>query len=162
MHQEPPYKASTKVGRTIRVTESLGPATAQVPDLSGGSLRRAQIALSARDLRVSTHARVPIPGIPHGQVIYQDPPAGTVEWPGAGVSLLLSAGPRPRTYIMPDLRRRPRETVERWIARRGLRLGRVTSAPAPGMPPGAVLDQRPLPGHPLDPGIPVALTVAAP
>jgi serine/threonine-protein kinase len=158
--QEPPSGSSTKAGRTVRVAESLGPAVARLPDLSGGSLRRAEIALSARGLRVSTRARVPTEGIPHGQVILQDPPAGSEQWPGGGVSLLLSAGPPARSYVMPDLVGWSRERVARWAARHGLRLGRVSAEERPGEIPGAVVSQRPPAGYPLNATLPVAITVA--
>lgn len=160
--QEPQAGASTKAGRTVRIAESLGPAVALLPDLGGGSLRRAEIALGARGLRVSTHARVPVPGVPHGQVVLQDPPAGSEQWPGGGVSLLLSDGAPPRYYVMPDLVGRSRESVARWAEARGLRLGRVTVVDLPGERPGSVVSQRPPAGYPLNASFPLALSVAGP
>jgi serine/threonine-protein kinase len=158
--QEPQSGASTKAGRTVRIAESLGPAVARLPDLGGGSLRRAEIALGARGLRVSTHARLPMEGVPHGQVVLQDPPAGSEQWPGGGVSLLLSAGAPARSYVMPDLVGRDRESVARWAESSGLRLGRVTLVDVPGAIPGSVISQRPPAGYPLNASLPLALTVA--
>jgi serine/threonine-protein kinase len=160
LSQRPPSGARTKTGRTLRVTESTGPERERVPDLTGGSLRRAQIALTARGLHITTSARVPVEGVPAGQVVVQDPPVGFEQWPGAGTSLLLSSGPPARVYVMPDLAGRTLAAVRDWAAERGLRLGRVSRIRSPGVLPDAVVSQRPLAGYPLDPSLAVTLTVA--
>ena len=158
--QEPQTGARTKGGRTLRVIESMGPERASVPELTGGSLRRAQIALSARGLHVATSARLPVDGVAAGHVVAQDPPQGSEQWPGAGASLLMSSGPRPRVYVMPDLTGRSMETVRRWVSRAGLRLGRVSLVVSRDAAPGSVLAQRPLPGYPLDPSVAITLSAA--
>ncbi|MDQ7088077.1 MAG: PASTA domain-containing protein [Acidobacteriota bacterium] len=103
LDQFPPPGSRTKPGRPVRLIVSLGPERSEVPDLAGSSLRRAQLALRAAELRLENTASAYHPSIPLGRVIAQSPQAGSTGYPGDGVSLLVSAGPPPASVVMPSL-----------------------------------------------------------
>lgn len=103
LEQFPRAGARTKEGRPVRLVVSLGPQQSIVPDLTGGSLGRAQLALRSAGLKVERQAAVYHPGISVGRVVAQHPQPSSAGFPGDGVTLLLSEGPPPRAFVMPDL-----------------------------------------------------------
>ncbi|HHN73975.1 MAG TPA: PASTA domain-containing protein [Acidobacteria bacterium] len=157
LDQFPPPGSRTKPGRPVRLILSLGPERSEVPDLTGSSLRRAQLALRAADLRLESTASAYHPTIPLGRVIAQSPQAGSAGYPGDGVSLLVSAGPPPASVVMPSLtgwsvaaarRRLQRAGIERINGVRGEREAAASER---------VTDQDPAPGTRLDPSARVTL-----
>ena len=82
-------------------------------------------------------------------VIAQVPAAGTRVVPNSRVHRLVSDGPRPATWIMPDLTGRTRDDAERWIKLCGFRRGAVRRVDEPGWTPGTVVAQLPLAGYPI-------------
>jgi beta-lactam-binding protein with PASTA domain len=62
---------------------------------------------------------------------------------------------------MPDLIYRSYDDVRGFFEQRGFHLGSVRFETYEGIPPGIVLRQFPLAGHPLHPQDPIALVVAA-
>jgi serine/threonine-protein kinase len=147
LEQFPPPGTSTKPGRPVRLVVSLGQAKAMVPALSGSSLRRAQLALRGRDLGLQAVGSVHHPEVDLGRVLAQHPPAETEGFPGDDVSLLLSAGPEPRAYVMPQLVGRTLGMVRHALQQVGFRRIRVQSVGAGDPPPGSrVIAQLPEPG----------------
>ena len=59
-------------------------------------------------------------------VIAQDPPAGSSNTEGARVDLLVSLGPPPEAFVLPDLTGRPARDVETLLQSRGVRVGSKT------------------------------------
>lgn len=148
IEQRPAPGTSTKPGRPVRVVLSLGAESAVVPDLHESSQRRAQLALRAADLRVQATAAVNHPSVPIGRVVAQDPPPETEGFPGDGVSLLLSAGPEPKTYVMPALTGRRLGEARRALEEAGFRRVRVRVPEGlDERPELRVVDQRPQPGY---------------
>jgi eukaryotic-like serine/threonine-protein kinase len=161
----------------VRLTESMGPQRAAIPNLSGLDQRQATIQIRRAGMEVGTVAEMPDAYSPAGTVIAQNPApeAAGVERPV--VSMLtaaksLDAGPG---MVMPDLTGQPFTAASVAIARAGLKLAPVKTAPAsvpavgsPGsgpppqapIPSGTVLGQNPLPGYRVDATTPVELTVA--
>lgn len=103
LEQFPRAGARTKAGRPVRLSVSLGPAQSIVPDLLGGTLGRAQLALRAAGLKVERQAAVYHAHLSVGRVVAQHPSPSYAGFPGEGVTLLLSQGPPPRAFVMPDL-----------------------------------------------------------
>lgn len=103
LEQFPPRGARTKAGRPVRLVISQGAERALVPELKGSSLRRAQLALRAVGLRVEQSSSAPSSIVGLGRVMAQNPAPGSEGYPGDGVSLLLSAGPAERAFVMPTL-----------------------------------------------------------
>jgi serine/threonine-protein kinase len=157
--QEPAPGARLKAQRSVRVWISLGPRRLNVPALEGQSLRTARLTLDQLQLPVARVAEVPDAAEP-GTILVQNPPAGETENVGAGVTLLVSRGPRQLDYVMPDLIGRKLDDVERQLARAGLRLGDVRVRPYPGVPSGIVLRHVPPAGHRVNANTPIALDVS--
>jgi beta-lactam-binding protein with PASTA domain len=158
--QEPAAGARLKAQRSVRVWVSLGPRRLNVPALEGQSLRTARLTLDQLQLPVARVAEVP-DDAEAGTILVQNPPPGETEHVGAGVTLLVSRGPRQLDYVMPDLIGRRVEDVERQLARAGLRTGEVRVRSYPGVAPGIVLRHVPPAGHRVNTATPITLDVSS-
>jgi serine/threonine-protein kinase len=144
--QEPPAGSRLKAQRSVRVWVSLGPRRLVVPALEGQSLRTARLTLDQIKLPVARVAEVP-DAAEAGTILVQHPPAGEVDHFEAGLTLLVSQGPRPADYVMPDLIGRRVEEALDVLARAGLRASDVRQRSYPGVQPGIVLRHLPPAGH---------------
>ena len=158
--QDPPAGATIKKSRKVKVSVSLGPLEASIPELRGQRLRTARLALEREGLSVghvtASHERA----APADSVMSQDPlPEGAEAEGSSGarvsdggriaVDLLVSRGPAEALYVMPDLSRRRMEEVSAFARRAGLRLGAVRRERSPGAPRGTVIKHYPPSGHPI-------------
>lgn len=159
VEQQPAPHARTKPGRAVRLILSAGPPLARMPDLLGGSLGRARIALAAVGLRLANSASVPHPSVPVGRVIAQYPQAGAEVGTGSAVSLLVSAGAPPREYVMPDLSGRPVTRARRLLERAGIDRIRLRGLTGPE---AVVVGQRPPAGARVSTSDVVVLATGAP
>lgn len=158
--QEPAAGTKVRRGRTIRVAVSLGGETITVPDLTGQLSRQAEMEIRRQGLNPGQEARIHHAAIPAGQVIDQFPRAGTLTVSGEGVDRLVSDGPRPARWVMPDLAGRPLRVAQEWINLCGFRNGAVRRVRSDGRPPGTVVGQSPLAGRPVERRDVVELTIA--
>lgn len=159
LQQEPPAGASVRRGRKVRLVESLGGEVLEVPRLVGQADRTMTIEIQREGLVAGDEAIVPSRAA-EGTVLAQEPPAGSPAVPGVRVHRLVSGGPEPPRWVMPDLAGRPLQRVERWIDLAGLRKGAVRRVDAPGRPSGTIVGQLPLAGYPVTSRGVVELTVA--
>jgi eukaryotic-like serine/threonine-protein kinase len=155
--------AGTKVRRgwMIRVAQSLGPQRAAIPDVTGQSERVAELNIRRRSLNLASIAQVNLPNTAAGEVASQSPPANAIGVAAPKISLLVSAGPEPPSYVMPDLTGQPLGSATLALQDAGLRVGRVSlfspspSSGAPVVPtpvsePNAasmIVTQSPAPGQ---------------
>jgi len=160
LSQEPAPGTTVRRGRTIRVVVSLGGETLHVPSLVGQPGRQADLALRREGLQSGWDARLHDVEVPEGVVIAQSPAADALSVSGERVHLLVSAGPRPVRYVMPDLSGRPLREVQDWITLCGFRSGPVRRMPAEGRESGTVVGQLPPAGWPIGRRDVVELTVA--
>jgi serine/threonine-protein kinase len=144
--QRPAAGKLLRKGRKVWLTVSLGEVRASVPDLSGLSVRQAGIALQKEKLESGTVSRAPHHRVPRGEVIAQNPPQGASLSEGERVNLLVSLGPEPRAWVLPDLAGRPLREVEALLGRYGIRLGERTYLLDRSVLPGTVLRHDPPPG----------------
>lgn len=131
VEQFPDPGARIKPGQRVRVVVSRGPEKAMVPALAGSSLRRATLALHAAKLERGLTAAVHHDTVELGRVVAQTVPPGAGIFPGDDVSLLVSAGPRPEAWVMPDLRGRPLAVAREVFERLGMRRVRLSPPDAP-------------------------------
>jgi serine/threonine-protein kinase len=155
--QDPAAGSTLKRNRKVRVAMSLGPLTVRIPDLRGASQRGARATLERSGLAAGvisyTHERAARADL----VIAQEPWPDVEETPGVhgvsaadgAVDLLVSRGPEPAVYVMPDLSERRLDEVERMARRYGLRLGGVRREPTGSSQRGLVLRQAPEAGFPV-------------
>lgn len=159
--QEPAAGANLKAHRSVRVWVSLGPRRLTVPAIEGQSLRTARLTLDQLGLPVARLAEVPDP-TDAGTILAQSPPAGETDSVGDGLALLVSRGPRPIDYVMPDLIGRKLEEAEAALQRAGLKTGDIRVRSYPGVQPGIVLRHLPPAGHRVNAATEIALEVSKP
>lgn len=159
LQQEPAAGSTVRRGRTVRVVLSLGGEMLTVPDLVREPSRQADLALRGLGLQPGWDARV-TDDAPDGTVIAQAPAAGTLSVAGERVNRMISSGPRPVRYVMPDLAGRSLREVQDWITLCGFREGIVRRLPADGREPGTVIGQLPPAGWPVARKDVIEVTVA--
>src|SRR5271157_192680 len=137
MTQMPPPGIKVRRGWSIRVAESLGPQRIAIPDVTGGSERLAELNIRRRGLSLGSVALVNLPDVPLDQVISQSPPANASGVSAPKISLLVSDGPEPPTYVMPNLTGQPLGSAMLALQDAGIKVGKV-----------GVLPPAPLPGEP--------------
>lgn len=128
---------------------------ARVMDLP---LADAQRDLAAQGFKGRSAGDEPHPTAPAGQVVWQDPPPGTLLPPGSPVALTLSSGPALAT--VPDVAGLEARQARRILGAAGFGAGGIDSVPGGGEA-GVVVGTRPGEGTALRPGTPVDLIVTA-
>ncbi len=150
-----------KRGAEIEVVMSLGTRRIPVPDLTGKALAAARLTLEGNALTLGPTLSIITARGPAGSIVAQDPAPGAEVPADAPVTLLVALDRSPEAWVMPDLVSRRYELVRSELESRGFRFGTVTYEPYEGVPAGAILRQRPLPGYPLRRDDAIALVVAA-
>lgn len=149
MTQMPPPGTRVRRGWSIRVAQSLGPQRVAIPDVTGGSERVAELNILRRGLSLGSIAHVNLPDVPADQVISQSPPANASGVSAPKISLLVSDGPAPVVYVMPNLTGQPLGSAMLTLQDAGIKVGKVSE-----LPPVAAL-----PGEPQ--AVPVALSAVS-
>jgi len=142
--QDPEPGAVVKRGRRISVVLSLGAQGTTVPVVDGESVRRAEIMLEGAGLRSGRLAQVYTEEVPRDMVVGSDPPGETVVEQETVVDLLVSMGPLPREYVLPDLTGREVVAVARGLRDEGFVV--TTREGGRGQRQGYVAAQEPSPG----------------
>ena len=136
MTQTPAPGTKVRRGWLIRAAQSLGPQRVAIPDLTGTSARAAELNLRHRALTLGSMAQVSLPDSPRDQVVSQSPPPNANGVSAPRISLLVSAGSSPESYVMPNLTGQPLGSVTLTLQDAGLRVGKVSVLP-PVTAPGA-------------------------
>jgi beta-lactam-binding protein with PASTA domain len=159
----------------VRVAESLGPQSVDVPDIVGSDERVAALELRRAGLEVGEIARLPYAAAAEGTVLAQDPPAHAQGIEQPSVNLLVAApdDEAPDGYAMPDLTGLPLASARAALAKVGIEsvlpnfvdvpiapVGSGNALPRQPIKPGAVLSQSPAAGSRVDQSTLVKLTVA--
>lgn len=159
----------------VRVSESLGPQTVEVPGTVGQDQRIAAFDLRRVGLNVGTVAQLPDAGAPEGTVLAQDPPAHAKDIVQPSVNLLVAApdDEAPDGYVMPDLTGMRAASAVAALAQVGIKtlplkivdvpigeVGPPGALPRPPVAPGSVIAQLPEAGVRVDQSTKVKLTVA--
>jgi beta-lactam-binding protein with PASTA domain len=163
MSQVPLAGVKVRRGWSIRVAQSLGPQRVAIPDVTGESERVAELNVRRRGLDLGSVAQVSLPDAPAEQVVSQSPPAKASGVLVPKISLLVSRGPEPVAYVMPNFIGQPLGSVTLALQDAGIRVGKVSVVPAlppaevqpsptpiPTAPPGAasmIVTQSPGPGQ---------------
>ncbi|HLX83751.1 MAG TPA: PASTA domain-containing protein [Terriglobales bacterium] len=144
MTQVPPPGTKVRRGWSVRVAQSLGRQRIAIPDVTGGSERVAELNIQRRGLTLGSIARVNFPEAPLEQVMSQSPPANASGVAAPKISLLVSDGPEPPVYVMPNLTGQPFGSAMLALQDAGLKVGKVSVLPPP--PAG---DSQSVPSAPL-------------
>lgn len=161
MTQMPLPGAKVRRGWSIRVARSLGPQRVAIPDVTGQSERAAELNIRRRGLALGSVAQVGLPDAPQDQVVSQNPPANASGIAAPKISLLVSAGVLPATFVMPNLTGQPLGSATLALQDAGMRLGKVSvfptstppepqaapAAPSEPNPASMIVTQTPAPGQ---------------
>jgi beta-lactam-binding protein with PASTA domain len=126
----------------------------------------AELNIRRRGLSLGSVARVNFPDAPLDQVISQSPPANASGVAAPKISLLVSDGTGPATYVMPNLTGQPLGSAMLALADAGIKVGKVNvlppasaslgepqaapvapSAASPPSPASMIVTQTPAPGQ---------------
>jgi len=143
--QDPAAGGVVKRGRRISVIVSLGAQGTSVPVLEGNTVRQAEILLESAGLRRGKVARVHTEDVGRDLVIGTDPPGETLVEQETGVDLLVSLGPLPRRFVLPDLTGKDVNTVARNLRDEGFLV--FTREGGPRGERDQVTAQEPRPGR---------------
>lgn len=104
LSQSPAAGSTVRKGWHMRVTESLGPQQATIPDTVGMNEHDAGMAIRRASLDLGTLAYLPAAG-PADTVLAQTPPANAegIEKPEVGLLLSQAETAAPRAWVMPNL-----------------------------------------------------------
>lgn len=173
--QTPAPGTVVRSGWRVRVAESLGPQTVNVPDIVGTDERMAELDLRRAGLGVGTTILIPWPHAVPGTILAQDPPGKAQGIARPSVDLLVAAADdeQPDGYVMPDLTGLTLATANAEITHAGLKAAPPKIIPAPIAPvghaneplrppvrSGTIQSQQPLPGERVDAATLVHLVVA--
>jgi serine/threonine-protein kinase len=159
VEQEPAAGVEVRPGRRVRVIVSLGSEVVRLQRVIGRPDRQVAMELRQSGLIPGDAARIASRRATPGTVLAQVPSPGSPAPLGTRVHRLVSAGPLPVRWVMPDLVGRRLSDVEDWIRVGGFRRGAVRQIPGGGAP-GIVLGHLPPAGHPLSSKGVIELTVA--
>jgi serine/threonine-protein kinase len=147
LDQIPSPESRIRGGRTVRVVTSSGPPAGLLPDLSGLSLRQAEITLQRERFKLGRVLKQRRRGVTQAVVDYQNPMAGTQLFKGAVVDLVVAEPAAADLMRMPDLRGIPLFKARQVIADAGCVLAPVSFERTSGSPPNLVLSQHPPAGE---------------
>jgi beta-lactam-binding protein with PASTA domain len=126
MTQMPPAGGKVRRGWVVRVAQSLGPQRVAIPDVTGLTERVAEMSIRRRSLNLASIAQINLPDTAADQVASQSPPANASGVAAPKISLLVSAGPEPDPFVMPDLTGQPLGSATLALEDAGIRVGRVS------------------------------------
>jgi beta-lactam-binding protein with PASTA domain len=140
------------------VVLSLGQRELQIPPLEGNSLRVSRIELLRGGLQVGEVSSVNLPELGTDVVLQQNPKPGR----GAAtprVDMLVSAGPKEPSYVMPYFMGLNEIDVQHRLDQANLHR-KINYVAAPQWPHGTVIDQSPLAGTRIGGNTEVELTIS--
>ena len=159
IYQDPKPGTMIKKGRDVKVVLSRGTQTFAAPNLIDLPRRQAEVILSNNGLKSGTITRTYSQTIKKNYVIAHTPDAGTSVKRNAPVNLLVSLGPRPAEYVMPDLEGLGLEEAVQIIERYGLAVGQIHSVYQEDRAANIIIDQKPFSGYYVQPDQEVDLSV---
>jgi beta-lactam-binding protein with PASTA domain len=185
MSQIPSAGTKVRRGWQIRAAQSLGPQRVAIPNVTGQTVRAAQINIDRRGLDLGTIATIGAPDATADQVLAQSPPPNASGVSAPRISLLLAGAPEPEAYVMPNFVGQTLGSVTSILQSSGMKVGSVTvtapesskaaegsatSPPAtspapqaatpPASPDSLVLSQSPAAGQKITAGSAVNLEVS--
>ena len=120
-----------------------------VPDLVGYDLNDCEKLLSENNLRKRYVSYMDAEDVPVDFVIAQSYPPGSRVPTGTEIDILLSRGPKEKSYIMPDVIGKYATDVNIYFQMRNLKV-LENKIYYPGLEPGLVVKQYPLSGYPIN------------
>lgn len=159
VQQNPEAGSVVKEDRTITLIVSKGSEIILVPDLRGMSRKDAEIKLKNLGLQIGNiqeqYSQDQAPDI----VISQNPRPPAQIGKGSTVDLVISKGPAPKKFNLPDFTGSLLSTINTQLDGLKLKLGTVTEVPS-SQAPGTILSQNPTAGTSVAEGTAIDFSVA--
>jgi len=159
IYQEPEPGTIIKKGRDIKVVLSKGPQTFATPNLADLPRQQAEVIMANNGLKTGVITRTYSQSIKKDYVIAHTPDVGTEAQRNEPIDLLISLGPRPAEYVMPDLEGIGLEEAVQIIEQYGLTVGRIHSVYQEDQAANIIIDQEPVSGYYVQADQEVALSV---
>jgi len=144
---------------TITLTVGSGPATAQVPDLSGLGEDQAEDVLEEAGFRLGEVSEQPNDTVPEGQIFEQNPQAGVEVREGGTVNVVVSTGPE--LFPVPDVTGSSLAEAQATLEQAGFVLGSRTEEFSDDVEQGDIISQDPGAGEEFEAGTAVSVVVSA-
>jgi eukaryotic-like serine/threonine-protein kinase len=128
MSQVPAAGTKVRRGWQVRAAQSLGPQRVAIPNVTGQTLRAAQINIDRRGLDLGAVATIGAPNTAPDQVLAQSPPPQASGVSAPRISLLLTGPADPPAYVMPNFVGQSLGSVTSILQSAGMRVGTVTIA----------------------------------
>ncbi len=160
LDQDPSPGEGLKGRRTVKVITSSGMQMEEVPDLTGRSLREAELGLESARLRRGSLSRVFTSETGPNRVAASSPQGGSQSAVGSSVDLLLFMTGEPAVFLMPDLTGKDLLFVRERLERGGFHITRVVSRRDETRFPGTILSQNPPAGYSIKEGGTIELVVS--
>ena len=159
--QMPAAGRIAKLGRTVKLTKSLGLREVVIPDLRGKSQKQAEISLSRAGLVQGEIVKGAHQSIPRGVVIRTIPLAGKKARIGDTVKVVISAGVTTGKVLLPDFSGEVIDNVYPKLEKLGFKVGDIKRVKGEGgEAPGTVLETAPRYGDYLPPDTKIDFVVA--
>jgi beta-lactam-binding protein with PASTA domain len=159
--QDPQAGRRLSRGGLVRVVVSTGLRPMTVPAVQGLVWQDAKATLERDGARLGDLLRIHSDRVPRERIIAQNPPGDAKSIRGRPVTLLVSEGPWPVSYVMPDLRGASRAAAEALVIAIGLSPREPRAVDRPEARAGSVVDQQPSPGQRVVPEQEVQLVLAS-
>src|SRR5690242_576165 len=156
--QNPAAGADVVVGSAIALTISTGLPHVSAPDVVGLTQAAATAAITGAQLVVGTISQASSMTVQAGNVISQDPAAGTDVVVGSAIALTISTG-LPHVAA-PDVVGLTQAAATTAITGAQLVVGTISQASSATVPSGSVISQSPAAGADVVVGSAIALTVS--
>jgi eukaryotic-like serine/threonine-protein kinase len=143
LDQIPAPEKGIRGGRTVMVITSSGPPAGALPELTGLSLRQAEITLQRENYRLGRVLHIRRTGVTEPMVDFQSPESGLKLYKGAVVDLVVAEPQASELVRMPDLRGTQLFKARQIVADAGFVLAPVSYQRTNDVPPNLVLEQQP-------------------
>ena len=161
---DPASGTPVQKGSAVKYVVSKGPAPPKVvtvPDVTGLSVGDASSKLSQAGLALGSTSEKYSDSVPSGEIISQNPAAGSQANQGSSVNVVASKGPQPSPQVtVPSVQGQTAGQAAATLGAAGLALGNITKQPSLSVPVGHIISQNPAAGTKVDPGSSVDVVVS--
>jgi serine/threonine-protein kinase len=160
--QEPEAGSEIKKDRDVRIIISKGAKNLRMPNIATLSEQQARMIIEENGLSNGHLSHTYNGSVENNHVISQEPASGSMITRGARIDMLVSSGPRPVKYIMPDLSGLSLDQAVLSIESANLRVGDIRSQFNIKKSRNIVLSQEPPAGYQVIEASPVHLVINRP
>lgn len=160
--QEPEAGSEIKKDRDVRIIISKGAKTILMPNIVALSEQQARMIIEENGLIRGQSSYTHSAAVEKDHVIVQVPQAGTMITRGAKVDTLVSLGPRPVKYVMPDLAGQSFDQAVLLIESTNLFVGDIRSSFDKQKARNSIINQEPPAGYSVRVSSPVQLVINRP